>query len=227
MATKQKRRTGKTKKFTYTKPQADEILTTLRKAGLPKNTNHTDLLIHITELVRKTLTGTAFEAELHTPAAKRVRSKIGRVTKEAEAWLASMEAVIPKAEYSSGGGLITYTNDPDTYHSTLMTLRALITHSTTWGKNTQVGRRKKGAVFSVVRSLAYIYFITTGRVPSRQYNDYTGKEGGTFRAFIHAVMEPTGLLVSPATVDHFIRQVIHECFPPKPPLVMEKNPPLF
>ena len=79
MPPKQKPRATKPEAFNYTKPQANAILDTLRKAGLPKDADHTHILSCITEDARVCLTEKALEVELNTPAAKRDRAKIRRI----------------------------------------------------------------------------------------------------------------------------------------------------
>jgi len=226
MSRKQKHRI-KPEAFTYTKPQANEILAALRKAGLPENANHTSLLSEITKLARNALMGKGFEDEFHGPAGKRVRAKIRRVAKGAETLLANIETMGPDAEWSLEEYFLRSSGDPLISNLTPTRLRSLLAYTAKWGKNpTRRGRHEKAWERSFVRVLSTIYFSVTGRVPSRRHNYITGEEYGPFRAFVHAVMEPTGLLPSPTTVDHLIRLVTKE-FPPKHPPVTVKIRPSF
>ncbi len=225
MSRKQKHQT-KPEAFAYTKPQADDILDALRKAGLPEDANHTRLLSEITKFARGTLVMRAASDEFHSPAAKRERVKIRRMTKGAEMLLASIEALSPEVKWSLEDYFLCPSGDRLISNLTPDHLRSLLAYTAKFGENpTRRGRRKKDCERYFVRLLSYIYFGATGRVPSRQNDPITNRARGPFRAFVEAAMKPTGLLRSPTMVDHLIRQGIPKDLRQNHPPLMAKNSP--
>lgn len=215
MPPKQKSWPSRPEAFTYAKHDADEILDTLRKAGLQEDADPAHLLKTITELARSALIRNAVRAKNRVPSASQAREEILGVAKEAAQLAKSLDELSPHVRAFLDGYLW---NDDDQLVSKLSShrLAAALVCVAKWAVLAAASlesargpfprRRPKDEVAHwFVLGLCPLYFVATGRLPGRQYDYTKEKAAGDFRAFVQAALGPTGLLRSRTSVDHLIR----------------------